>query len=77
MLNEQIGNFIDDAFYNGRTLLSIDIAAGGGDITSIRNETGEDFTIEAVDGEDLKMTTTGPLLTAAAAAPLIQAGGEF
>jgi flagellin len=77
LLNEQIGNFIDDAFYNGRTLLSIDIAAGGGDITSIRNETGEDFTIEAVDGEDLKMTTTGPLLTAAAAAPLIQAGGEF
>jgi flagellin len=77
LLNEQIGNFIDDAFYNGRTLLSIDVAAGGGDIVSIRNETGEDFTIEAVDGADLKMTTLGPILTAGAAAPLIQAGGEF
>jgi hypothetical protein len=77
LLNEQIGNFIDDAFYNGRTLLSIDPLAGGGDITSIRNETGEDFTIEAVDGEDLKMTTLGPLDEATDAAPLIQAGGEF
>jgi flagellin len=77
LLNEQIGNFIDDAFYNGRTLLSIDAAAGGGNIVSIRNETGEDFTIEAVDGDTLKMTTLGPILTAAAAAPLIQAGGEF
>lgn len=77
LLNEQIGNFIDDAYYNGRTLLSIDPLVGGGNITSIRNETGEDFTIEAVDGETLKMTTLGPILTAAAAAPLIQAGGEF
>ena len=77
LLNEQVGNFIDDAFYNGRTLLSIDPLIGGGDIVSIRNETGEDFTIEAVDGETLKMTTLGPLDEAADAAPLIQAGGEF
>jgi flagellin len=77
LLNEQIGNFIDDAFYNGRTLLSTDVGAGGGDITSIRNETGEDFTIEAVNGEDLKMTTLGPLLIATDAAALIVAGGEF
>jgi flagellin len=76
LLNEQIGNFIDDAFYNGRTLLSTDVAAGGGDITSIRNETGEDFTIEAVDGETLKMTTLGPL-EATDAADLIISGGEF
>jgi flagellin len=77
LLNEQVGNFIDDAFYNGRTLLSIDPAAGGGNIVSIRNETGEDFTIEAVDGDTLKMTTLGPLDEATDAAPLIQAGGEF
>jgi flagellin len=77
LLNDQIGNFIDDAYYNGRTLLSTDSGLGGGNITSIRNETGEDFTIEAVDGEDLKMTTTGPLADAADAAVLIQAGGEF
>jgi flagellin len=76
LLNEQIGNFIDDAFYNGRTLLSTDVGAGGGDITSIRNETGEDFTIEAVDGETLKMTTLGPL-EADDAADLIISGGEF
>jgi flagellin len=77
LLNEQIGNFIDDAYYNGRTLLSTVAGDGGGDITSIRNETGEDFTIEAVNGEDLKMTTLGPLLIATDAAALIVAGGEF
>jgi flagellin len=77
LLNEQIGNFIDDAYYNGRTLLSTVAGDGGGDITSIRNETGEDFTIEAVNGEDLKMTTLGPLLIATDAAELIVAGGEF
>jgi flagellin len=77
LLNEQIGNFIDDAYYNGRTLLSTVALDGGGDITSIRNETGEDFTIEAVNGEDLKMTTLGPLLIATDAAALIVAGGEF
>jgi flagellin len=77
LLNEQIGNFIDDAFYNGRTLLST-AGPAGGDITSIRNETGEAFTIEAVDGTTLKMTTLGPLIDATDdAAPLIQAGGEF
>jgi flagellin len=76
LLNKQISDFIDDAYYNGRTLLSIAPGSGGGNITSIRNETGEDFTIEAVDGTTLKMTTLGPL-TAATAAPLIQTGGEF
>jgi flagellin len=49
-LKTQIERFIDDATYNGRTLLSTDVAAGGGDIVTIRNEQGTTLTLAAFDG---------------------------
>lgn len=55
LLTTQVSSFIDDAFYNGRTLLSTDNAVGGGNITAIRNESSGTFTIEAVDGEGMKL----------------------
>lgn len=76
LLTTQISDFIDDATYNGRTLLSTDTGVGGGDITGIRNESGGTFTVTAVDGEDLKLTTTAPA-TAVAAQAMIASGGAF
>jgi flagellin len=73
----QISSFIDDAFYNGRTLLSTDTTAGGGDIVSIRNETGGTFTIEAVDGANLKLDATLPANAAAAVTRLTPGTGDF
>jgi flagellin len=55
LLAKQVGDFIGDATYNGRTLLSTDSADSGGDITAIRNEGGGTFTIEAVDAGVLKL----------------------
>jgi flagellin len=49
-LRTQVERFIDDATYNGRTLLSVDAAAGGGDIATTRNEIGSLLTIVAFDG---------------------------
>ena len=65
LLTNQIATFIDDAFYNGRTLLSTDAGSGGGNITSIRNESGGTFTIAAVDGEALKLDPDAFVITAA------------
>jgi flagellin len=76
LLAQQIGAFIDDAKYNGRTLLSTNAATGGGNIVSIRNEVGGVFTIEATDGETLKLPTVGPT-SAALAAQWINSGGTF
>jgi flagellin len=55
LLTSQVATFIDDAFYNGRTLLKTDVAQGGGNITSIRNESGGTFTIAAVNGDAMKL----------------------
>jgi flagellin len=49
-LQTQIERFIEDATYNGRTLLSTAAASGGGDIVSIRNEAGTTLTLAAFDG---------------------------
>jgi flagellin len=49
-LQTQVQRFIEDATYNGRTLLSTDTASGGGDIVSIRNEAGTTLTLAAFDG---------------------------
>jgi flagellin len=76
LLTEQISDFIDDATYNGRTLLSTIATAGGGDITGIRNEGGGTFTVEAVDGDTLKLSTTAPAAATDAQA-MIAAGGDF
>jgi flagellin len=74
LLKDQISDFIDDATYNGRTLLATTGTAGG-DITGIRNEGGGTFTIAAVDGETLKLTSAPVDATEAQA--MIEAGGEF
>jgi len=78
MLNKQIQSFVTDATYNGRTLLSTATAAAGnsnlgfgpnvigGEIQSIRNETGGEFTIASFDGA---MLTLGNNLTAAVTVP--------
>ena len=76
LLADQVSKFIDDANYNGRTLLSTDTAVNGGDISSIRNESGGTFTIEAVDGETLKMPATAPADTATATSWIVS-GGDF
>jgi flagellin len=74
-LRTQIGQFIGDAKYNGRTLLSTDTAAtaGGGDIQGIRNEEGGTFTITSENGTSLQLSTTTP--TDAAAAVTYLTGG--
>lgn len=78
LLAKQVESFVDDAGYNGRTLLSTATTGipAGGNITAIRNESGGLFTIEAVDGAVLKLTTTAPT-NAAAAQASIQSGGAF
>jgi flagellin len=76
LLADQVGKFVDDATYNGRTLLSTDTGDSGGDITAIRNESGGTFTIKAVAGGGLKMNTTAPA-SATSAQTWIASGGEF
>jgi flagellin len=75
-LAKQVTSFVDDAGYNGRTLLSTATGGtpAGGNITAIRNESGGLFTIEAVDGGALKITTTAPTSAAAAQASFIDKG---
>ena len=75
LLAKQVKDFIDDATYNGRTLLSTG-TANGGDITAIRNEGGGTFTIEAVDGATLEIISTAPA-SATAAQAFIADGGAF
>jgi flagellin len=76
LLAQQVSDFIDDSSYNGRTLLSTNPAAGGGNITAIRNETGGTFTIKAQNGSLMKLSLTPPANAAAATASII-AGGAF
>ncbi|MCA3286504.1 MAG: flagellin [Roseomonas sp.] len=76
LLVNQIGTFINDAFYNGRTLLST-AGPDGGDIVSIRNESGGTFTILAVDGEGLKLNSTAPTSSSIAVARLAPTTGDF
>jgi flagellin len=76
LLVNQIGSFIDDAFYNGRTLLST-TGPSGGNIVSIRNETGGTFTINAVDGAGLKLLSAVPTTAALAVARLTSGTGDF
>jgi flagellin len=75
-LRTQIENFVSDATYNGRTLLSTDTAAGGGDITAIRNESGGTFTVAAIDGAGSLLVATAPA-DAAAAQTALADGGDF
>ncbi|CAH0309461.1 flagellin [Roseomonas sp. CECT 9278] len=73
-LQTQITNFIDDATYNGRTLLAT--AAPGGDITTTRNESGTTYSITAVDGAGTLIVAAAPTDAAGAQAALAD-GGDF
>ncbi len=75
-LKTQVENFISDATYNGRTLLSTDAAAGGGDIATTRNEAGETFTVTGIDGAGTLVVAAAPT-SAADAQTALQAGGDF
>lgn len=71
-LRTQIQNFVSDATYNGRTLLD----TTDGDIVTIRNESGDTFTVTAIDGAtDLVVAAAPADVTAAQAA--LAAGGDF
>ena len=74
-LKSQVENFLADATYNGRTLLSTSAASGGGDIATVRNETGTTYTLTSVDSATLTIAA-GPT-TAEAAASALAAGGDF
>lgn len=77
-LQTQVKNFIADATYNGRTLLSTTSAAGsvGGDIATVRNESGTTYTLAAVDGVGTLAVADKPT-TAALAASALATGGDF
>ena len=76
LLAKQVESFVNDAAYNGRTLLSTNTTIGGGEITAIRNEEGGLFTIQAVHGASLTMPMTAPT-SAAQAQTWIQTSGDF
>jgi flagellin len=76
LLADQVSKFLDDATYNGRTLLSTDPLANGGNITAIRNESGGTFTIESIDGATLKLPPAAPA-NSATATTWIVSGGNF
>ena len=89
LLAKQVSDFIDDSTYNGRTLLQLSLttatagtvvatigSVNGGDITAIRNEGGGTFTIEAVNGDTLKITSIAPA-SATAAQAFIASSGTF
>jgi flagellin len=65
-LQTQVQRFIEDATYNGRTLLSTVVADGGGDIVSIRNEVGTTLTLAAFDGATDFVVALAPADAAAA-----------
>jgi flagellin len=69
-LRTQVERFIDDATYNGRSLLSVDAAAGGGDIVAIRNETATTLTLTAFDGATDLLVAAAPADEAAARAAI-------
>ncbi|MGI9127702.1 MAG: flagellin [Roseomonas sp.] len=85
MLNRQIQSFVTDATYNGRTLLSTAVTTAanatlgfgpnviGGEIQSIRNETGGEFTIAAFDGATLTLANS---LTGTATVPASAAAAQ-
>ncbi len=69
-LKTQIERFIDDATYNGRTLLSTNVATGGGDIVTIRNEQGTTLTLAAFDGATDFVVDAAPVDATAAQAAI-------
>ena len=75
-LRTQVTNFIEDATYNGRTLLTTDVATGGGDIATTRNEQATLFTLTAVEGASTLVVDAAPA-DAGAAASALASDGNF
>jgi len=75
-LRTQVENFVTDATYNGRTLLTTDTSAGGGNIATTRNEQATLYTLTAVAGATTLVVNTVPT-DAAAAASALAASGDF
>jgi len=75
-LRTQIENFVSDATYNGRTLLSTATATGGGDIVTTRNEAGSTFTLTAINGATTLVVAAVPTSATDAQAALAS-GGNF
>ncbi|MFC7736359.1 flagellin [Roseomonas sp. GCM10028921] len=73
-LQSQVANYIADATYNGRTLLSTSSGAGG-DIATVRNESGTTYTLSAVDGSTFKVDDVPT--SAALAGSALAASGDF
>ncbi|MBP0494505.1 flagellin [Pararoseomonas indoligenes] len=74
-LRTQVQNYVSDATYNGRTLLSTSTSAGGGNIATVRNEKGTTYTLAAVDGANL--TVNAAPTDAASAASMLASSGDF
>jgi len=75
-LRTQVTNFVQDATYNGRTLLTTTVASGGGNIATTRNEQATLFTLVAVEGASTLVVAAAPT-DAAAAATALAANGDF
>ena len=73
-LQSQVANYVADATYNGRSLLSTDTGTGG-DIATVRNESGTTYTLSAVDGSTLKVADVPT--SAALAGSALASGGDF
>jgi flagellin len=71
-LRTQIQNFVSDATYNGRTLLD----TADGNIVTTRNESGDTFTVTAIDGATDLVVAAAPA-TVTAAQTALAAGGDF
>ncbi|WP_159350033.1 flagellin [Roseomonas harenae] len=75
-LRTQVQNFITDATYNGRTLLTTSAGAGGGDIATTRNEQATVYNLVAVEGATSLLVAAAPT-DAAAAASALASSGDF
>ena len=71
-LRTQVQNFVSDATYNGRTLLD----TADGNIVTTRNESGDTFTVTAIDGATDLVVAAAPTSVADAQTALA-AGGDF
>jgi len=75
-LRTQVTNFVSDATYNGRTLLTTSTASGGGNISTTRNEQATLYTLTAVDGAGDLIVDAAPT-SAALAASALASSGDF
>ncbi len=75
-LRAQVTNFVTDATYNGKTLLSTAAGSGGGNIATTRNELGTTYTLTGVDGAGTLIIAAAPT-DAAAAVTALGTSGDF